>query len=94
MVRARVHKILVAPEVLIDLVTCDLVGPEKDEVVQRIDATVDSLPEPERSCIELQVWQQLTVQEIADELGLHRQTVRGRLRRGRAMLREQLSDLY
>lgn len=92
----RLDKFLVDPMILVDLVTVDMDedGDEKQEVLDRVSNTVDNLPEEWRAVIEMQVWGQHSVQEIADELGLHRNTVRRRLKRGKAALREQLSDLY
>ena len=90
----RLHKILVDPMILVDVVTVDLELDEVDEVIDRIHNCVDSLPSEEREVIELQVWAQMTIREIGAELGLHRHTVRHRLRRGKAKLRDQLGDLY
>ena len=67
-----------------------------DEVVERFDLhrsvanAVVTLPEPYRTTLLLRYWEELSLNTIASRMDAPRETVRTRLRRGLALLREQL----
>lgn len=61
------------PEVVID----------RQETTRLINEILDSLPEEQRTCISLFYYDQLSVKEIAAELGITEATVKSRLNYGR-----------
>ncbi|HEV8442110.1 MAG TPA: sigma-70 family RNA polymerase sigma factor, partial [Steroidobacteraceae bacterium] len=65
---------------------------ENDEVA-RLDvcAAIESLPPHHREVVILRDFEELTVDEIGERLGLTREAVKGRLHRARGLLREYLS---
>ena len=56
----------------------------------RVADAIDSLPDPEREALLLFVWEELPYQSLAEALELPIGTVRSRLNRARARLRELL----
>ena len=56
----------------------------------RVADAIDSLPDPEREALLLFVWEELPYQSVAEALELPIGTVRSRLNRARARLRELL----
>lgn len=58
---------------------------------QRVAATVNALPVPERDALILHVWEGLPYSEVAEALGVPVGTVRSRLNRARRRLRELAS---
>jgi RNA polymerase sigma factor (sigma-70 family) len=63
---------------------------EELEVEQRVLLAVHALPEPQRSAIWLRYWHDMSPERIARETDSRLETVRSRLARGRALLRERL----
>ena len=64
------------------------------ELVQRVAAAVEALPDTYREVVFLSAYKDCKPQEIARRLGVPVQTVYTRLRRGRALLRERLDETY
>jgi RNA polymerase sigma-70 factor, ECF subfamily len=56
----------------------------------RVAAAIDSLPDPEREALLLFAWEELPYESVAEALELPIGTVRSRLNRARARLRELL----
>ncbi|MBO4289902.1 MAG: sigma-70 family RNA polymerase sigma factor, partial [Lachnospiraceae bacterium] len=71
------------PEVVID----------RQETTRLINGILDSLPEEQRVCISLFYYDQLSVKEIAAELGITEATVKSRLLYGRKKVETQVRDL-
>lgn len=75
-------------------------GPSTAEVLQleeqrqRVVRAVLALPQPYRSTVLMRFWEELNTAEIARRLGEPGATVRSRLKRGLAMLRERLDAAY
>lgn len=75
-------------------------APSPSEVLQReedrgrVVRAVLALPEPYRGTVLLRFWDELPLAAIAQRLGLPAGTVRSRLHRGIAMLRERLDEEY
>lgn len=63
-----------------------------EEIRSRVEAELRRVPEPFRSVVILRDLEGLAYDEIAEILGAHLGTVKSRLMRGRAMLREQLAE--
>ncbi len=61
-----------------------------DPVVQEVYATVKALPEKYRVCVLLYYWQQMTLEEAADVLGISKSTVHHRLEKAKEMLKTEL----
>lgn len=61
-----------------------------DSVVQEVYATVMALPEKYRMCVLLYYWQQMTLEEAADVLGISKSTVHHRLEKAKEMLKTEL----
>ena len=55
-----------------------------------LTAAIEALPEHYRDMVVLRDMEELTIDEIGDRLGLTRETVKARLRRARASVREYL----
>ena len=68
----------------------DRVSVELDaaELWPQVVEAVTALPEPERDALMLHVWEGLSYEDVADALGVPIGTVRSRLHRARAPLRE------
>lgn len=65
---------------------------ESDEAARLdIAAAIESLPPHYREVVILRDFEELTVDEIGDRLGLSRESVKGRLHRARGLLREYLA---
>lgn len=64
----------------------------RPDVDLRIDvaAAIESLPGQYRTVVVLRDFRELKIDEIADELGLTREAVKGRLHRARELMREYL----
>lgn len=71
------------PEVVID----------RQETTRLINEILDSLPEEQRTCISLFYYDQLSVKEIAAELGITEATVKSRLNYGRKKVETQVRAL-
>ena len=71
------------PEVVID----------RQETTRLINEILDSLPEEQRTCISLFYYDQLSVKEIAAELGVTEATVKSRLNYGRKKVETQVRAL-
>lgn len=63
-----------------------------EEIRSRVEAELRRVPEPFRSVVILRDLEGLSYDEIAEILSAHLGTVKSRLMRGRAMLREQLAE--
>lgn len=78
--------------------TCAASGPMPDESVARTDlsaalfASVDSLEQDLRDTVHLHYYQELTLQETADALGIAASTVKYRLRRALDALQKKLGE--
>jgi RNA polymerase sigma-70 factor (ECF subfamily) len=72
-----------------DKVTDDMVA---RDTWLRVAAAIDDLPEGDREVLLLYAWERLTYAEIAEALGIPSGTVRSRLSRVRAVLRELVVD--
>jgi RNA polymerase sigma factor (sigma-70 family) len=55
-------------------------------------AAIHSLPDKYRTVIVLRDIRELSIEEIANELGFSRAAVKSRIHRGRRMIREYLDD--
>jgi len=64
----------------------------RDELATRLFASVDKLDPDLRDTIHLHYYQELTLQETADALGVATSTVKYRLRQAMAELRKQLNE--
>jgi RNA polymerase sigma-70 factor (ECF subfamily) len=62
----------------------------QDELRLDLSRAIQSLPENHREVVLLRDIEEMTVDEIAATLNLTRESVKGRLRRARALLREYL----
>jgi len=77
---------------------CVATGPTPAEFSTRSDLTaalfarVDALPPDHRDTVHLHYYQELTLQETADALGIATSTVKYRLRQALEQLQKQLSD--
>ena len=71
------------PEVVID----------RRETTRLINEILDSLPEEQLACISLFYYDQLSVKEIAAELGIPEATVKSRLQYGRKKIEAQVKEL-
>ena len=65
---------------------------ERMEIVRRVLAAVDGLPEPFRTAVRLRYIEERAPRVIAEELGVPVNTVRSRVRRGMGMLRDRLDE--
>lgn len=63
-----------------------------EEIRSRVESELRRVPEPFRSVVILRDLEGLAYDDIAEILGAHLGTVKSRLMRGRAMLREQLAE--
>jgi RNA polymerase sigma-70 factor (ECF subfamily) len=77
---------------VLDAIDPPIAIPEMSTADLRLDLAdaIQSLPDNYRSVILLRDVEELTVNEIAERLGLSREAAKGRLHRARAMLREYL----
>ena len=66
---------------------------ELDETGQAVRAAVAALPPAHREAIVLRYFEQMSIEEIATVLGIHRNAVEARLSRARKALKTQLADL-
>ena len=66
---------------------------ENDEHLDLVHAVM-SLSEKESSVIQLYYYEEMTVREIADALGIKESAVKARLARGREHLKEMIGDDY
>lgn len=64
---------------------------ERADLQRSISEAVYELPEVFRTIVMLRYFDELSIDEIAEQLGIPRETVRSRQRRGLARLREQLA---
>lgn len=64
-----------------------------EEIRAKVEAELRRLPDPFRTVVILRDLEGLSYEEIADILGAHLGTVKSRLVRGRAMLRQRLQPL-
>ncbi|MCA8981399.1 MAG: sigma-70 family RNA polymerase sigma factor, partial [Planctomycetes bacterium] len=64
---------------------------ERADFQRSISEAVHELPEPFRTVVVLRYFDELSIDEIAEHLGVPRETVRSRQRRGLARLREHLA---
>jgi RNA polymerase sigma-70 factor (ECF subfamily) len=75
---------------------CASLEPTPAEVVERgaeheaVRESVDALPEPYRTVVHLHYWEGMPLPRAADYLGLPLTTVKWRLRRAQALLRQEL----
>jgi RNA polymerase sigma-70 factor (ECF subfamily) len=67
---------------------------ETNELAQRIDAAIESLPDMQRIVARLHLVEQFEHAEIAEMTSLSEGTIRSHLSRARTKLKEQLGDLY
>ena len=84
------------PALIDDRWIFDLPVPSSDfdpNVAERIKDAVESLPQIERDVIECLVWGQMTKVEVAETLGVSRQTVHDVYRRAALKLAKALRDL-
>ncbi len=63
-----------------------------EEIRARVELELRQLPEPFRTVVVLRDLEGMSYEEIAEILGAHLGTVKSRLVRGRALLRERLAD--
>ena len=66
---------------------------EKSEIVESVRLIVDKLPDEKRACIMLYYFEQNTLPEIAEILGIPEGTVKSRLYNGRKILEKELKKL-
>jgi RNA polymerase sigma-70 factor (ECF subfamily) len=69
-------------------------GAIRNELAQRIDAAIESLPEMQRIVARLFLVEQFDHGEIATMIGLTEGTIRSHLSRARSKLKTQLADVY
>jgi RNA polymerase sigma-70 factor (ECF subfamily) len=62
------------------------------EIRTELTSAIEALPEPERELILMRDAREMTIGEIAAELGLSRPAVKARLHRARLLLREYLTE--
>lgn len=67
---------------------------ESQEIVQLIEAALDTLPEDQRECYALQLYSGLTYNEIADLMNVPVTTVRNRVVRAKKKIREILAPYF
>lgn len=65
-----------------------------DERIAAVRRALDALPPSQREAIRLRIEEGLDHVQIAERLGINRQAVEVRLCKGRAALRERLSDIF
>jgi RNA polymerase sigma-70 factor (ECF subfamily) len=65
---------------------------EKNELSQKVQAALNSLPEKFRIALYLYYFEELKYEEIAEDLGLPVNTVRTHIRRGKEKLKQELRD--
>jgi RNA polymerase sigma-70 factor (ECF subfamily) len=65
----------------------------RDQRRERVLTALQRIPLELQTMLELHFWEQLTTAELADALGIPQGTVKSRLRRGKAALREELERL-
>ncbi|KRG69010.1 RNA polymerase sigma factor [Pseudoxanthomonas dokdonensis] len=78
-----------------DVITDDILPPvqfEPVEIGMDVACALSSLPSHYRQIILLRDLQGMTIQEIADQLGVTREATKSRLHRARALAREYLLD--
>ncbi|MDY6016301.1 MAG: sigma-70 family RNA polymerase sigma factor, partial [Oscillospiraceae bacterium] len=66
---------------------------EKSEIIESVRLIVDKLPDEKRACIMLYYFEQNTLPEIAEILGVPEGTVKSRLYNGRKILEKELKKL-
>ncbi|MGN0546683.1 MAG: sigma-70 family RNA polymerase sigma factor [Acutalibacteraceae bacterium] len=66
---------------------------EKSEIVESVRLIVEKLPDEKRACIMLYYFEQNTLPEIAEILGIPEGTVKSRLYNGRKILEKELKKL-
>lgn len=66
---------------------------EKSEIIESVRLIVDKLPDDKRACIMLYYFEQNTLPEIAEILGIPEGTVKSRLYKGRKILEKELKKL-
>lgn len=71
------------PEVAID----------KQETTRLLGEILDALPDDQRVCVTMYYYDQLSVREIADELGVSEATIKSRLMYGRKKIEQQVKAL-
>lgn len=64
-----------------------------DQDKQRVRLALQRLPVEQQTALELYIWEELTMREIADVLGWPEGTVKDRLRRAKLRLGELIEDL-
>ena len=69
-----------------------VIAAQRHESAMLIEA-LRELPADQQIALELHYWEDLTYAEIAEVLGVHRDTIKRRLSRGREALRERLAAL-
>lgn len=66
---------------------------DRKETARLIGEILDSLPDDQRACITLFYYDQLSIKEIADELGVAEATVKSRLQYARKKIETKVRDL-
>ena len=66
---------------------------DRKETARLIGEILDSLPDDQRACITLFYYDQLSIKEIADELGVAEATVKSRLQYARKKIEARVRDL-
>lgn len=66
----------------------------REEARRKLSEAVDELPEQERRCVTLRTYHDLSLQEIADFLGLQVGTVKAHLHHARQKLRTRLQSSF
>lgn len=79
-------------DMLVDQAASPFEMAANQEIRARVDSGIRHLPEPFRTVIILRDLEGMSYDEVAEILGVQLGTVKSRLVRGRAMLREQLRD--
>lgn len=67
---------------------------ESQEIIQLIEAALDTLPEDQRECYALQLYSGLSYNEIADLMSVPISTVRNRVVRAKKKIREILAPYF
>ncbi len=79
-----------------DIIEIPIEGPETEAVKQAeyaaLRRAVDSLPEPDRSIFLRRYYLYQTMSEIAEATGINVNTVKTKLRRGKELLRRELTE--
>lgn len=67
-------------------------GVKSRDEARELRAAMQGVSDPYRTVLELHYWRELSLEEIADAVGVRVGTVKSRLHRGRAMLRRCIAD--